>query len=440
MYTVSSRTLRFLLNAGAELGVDRNSVSTSAGVTDELLRDPEGRAPWPVYERLVQAMCLASDDPELGIHLACKARRGDLGIYDYLIRNSATVRDAVARACSFSGLISDATTLKMLASDDEVSVSVTPRFAVDARLARFDAQGWLGGVVAVTREMAGDRFHPHALMFPFSRPANTAEYVRLFGIEPTFDETAVGASMSLSAETLGRRLANADPILGEVLERCAFRQLEQLTRDAPSVDSVPSIGSIPSNGARRSQIGAPGVSETGASPHSGDVATRHAELSELIALAIDRIEHLVRAADRSDRGFEDSVVAALDALQQIRAIVGRNGVAGSSDRTSIEVSEIRGAITRELRAGEPSLEKVAKRAGMSARTLQRRLRGRGVSFKKLLDDVRRSLALQYVDDHSRSISEITFLLGFSSVGAFSRAFRRWTGEAPTRYRQKFRGP
>ena len=73
---------------------------------------------------------------------------------------------------------------------------------------------------------------------------------------------------------------------------------------------------------------------------------------------------------------------------------------------------------------------------MGARTLQRKLAGEGSSFSKLLDEVRKELAERYIEDQTRTISEVSFLLGFSESSAFSRAFRRWTGEAPSRYRSR----
>jgi AraC-like DNA-binding protein len=62
--------------------------------------------------------------------------------------------------------------------------------------------------------------------------------------------------------------------------------------------------------------------------------------------------------------------------------------------------------------------------------MQRKLKARGVSFRKLLDDTRRQLAEQYLKDSTLSVSEIAYLLGFAEVSSFSRAFRRWTGHAP----------
>ncbi|WP_162911119.1 AraC family transcriptional regulator [Azohydromonas sediminis] len=79
-------------------------------------------------------------------------------------------------------------------------------------------------------------------------------------------------------------------------------------------------------------------------------------------------------------------------------------------------------------AGErASLTAVARRLGVSERSLQRRLHDEGFGFAQLLDDVRHDLARRYVTDTRLSLGEVAYLLGFSEPSAFHRAFRRWTG-------------
>jgi len=93
-------------------------------------------------------------------------------------------------------------------------------------------------------------------------------------------------------------------------------------------------------------------------------------------------------------------------------------------------------LAEELRGGDPSLVHVARRVGMSARTLQRRLADEGVSFADLVDRTRREFAEDYLRDRSLALSEIAYLLGFSEQSAFTRAFQRWHGTSPSRYREQ----
>jgi AraC-like DNA-binding protein len=93
-------------------------------------------------------------------------------------------------------------------------------------------------------------------------------------------------------------------------------------------------------------------------------------------------------------------------------------------------ARLRQAICDELRLGQLSLETVAKRLGTPPRTLQRRLRQEGTSFAEMADRLRRDLAERYLRDRRLSVAETAFLVGFSDVSAFHRAFVRWTGKTP----------
>jgi AraC-like DNA-binding protein len=99
---------------------------------------------------------------------------------------------------------------------------------------------------------------------------------------------------------------------------------------------------------------------------------------------------------------------------------------------------VRGSLLRELPQGNPTAARVAHQLHMSQRTLERRLSSEGTTFKSLLDDLRRRLALEYVSSGSFALSEIAFLLGFSQQGAFHRAFKRWTAQTPLEYRRERR--
>ena len=72
---------------------------------------------------------------------------------------------------------------------------------------------------------------------------------------------------------------------------------------------------------------------------------------------------------------------------------------------------------------------------MSVRSFQRKLNDAGTTFRKISDATRKELALNYVRDQDIELFEIAFLLGFSEQSAFSRAFKRWTGNSPSEIRK-----
>lgn len=93
------------------------------------------------------------------------------------------------------------------------------------------------------------------------------------------------------------------------------------------------------------------------------------------------------------------------------------------------------AISPLLNGQTPSLEQVARKLNTTVWSLRRRLQAEGLSFQGILNDTRKDLAISYVRETKLSLGEIAYLLGFGSAVAFQRAFKRWTGEAPGRYRE-----
>jgi AraC-like DNA-binding protein len=91
-------------------------------------------------------------------------------------------------------------------------------------------------------------------------------------------------------------------------------------------------------------------------------------------------------------------------------------------------------IMRLLSRGEAETRYVAQALGMSERTFVRRLNESGATFAEILDQLRSELAQKYLNDPSLTPSQITFLLGYSEVSAFSHAFKRWTGTTPGKWR------
>ncbi|MCO6055987.1 AraC family transcriptional regulator [Pseudomonas sp. MOB-449] len=97
--------------------------------------------------------------------------------------------------------------------------------------------------------------------------------------------------------------------------------------------------------------------------------------------------------------------------------------------------KVRACLEAQLPNGEPSAERIAQSLHLSLRSLQRHLADEGCSYEQLLGDTRQALALAHMRDPRCSISEIAYLLGFADTSSFSRAFKRWTGQSPSQYRE-----
>jgi AraC-like DNA-binding protein len=85
--------------------------------------------------------------------------------------------------------------------------------------------------------------------------------------------------------------------------------------------------------------------------------------------------------------------------------------------------------------GRAVAAEVARRLGMSSRTLSRKLAQEGTSFAEILDQLRAALAKRYLHDETLPVSEIAWLLGYREVSSLTHAFKRWTGTTPRHFRR-----
>ena len=148
--------------------------------------------------------------------------------------------------------------------------------------------------------------------------------------------------------------------------------------------------------------------------------------------------HFGAAADRltfSSEEWDAPTVTGDTALAQLleehARVLARRVPGGSAGFEA----DVRRAISSGLPEGG-SVEHVARGLHVSVRTLQRKLVAAGTTFKEVSDTVRGRLAEEYLADPSVSIAEVAFLLGFSDQSSFNRAFGRWTGVSPGKWRRR----
>ena len=91
-------------------------------------------------------------------------------------------------------------------------------------------------------------------------------------------------------------------------------------------------------------------------------------------------------------------------------------------------------IAQLLPHGKARTVEIARRLGMSTRTLMRRLASEGLTFGEILTELRVDLAKRYLKDRELAISRIAWLLGYQEVSTFTHAFKRWTGKTPREVR------
>lgn len=131
--------------------------------------------------------------------------------------------------------------------------------------------------------------------------------------------------------------------------------------------------------------------------------------------------------DEAVRSANPALLAAFEAHAD--ALLGR------MERRGPRSQQVAREVAQRIKGTVPPLREIARALAMSDRNLQRALRDDGTSFQKLVDEVRRDLAISHLADPATSAGQVGFLLGFSEPSAFHRAFRRWTGTTPSAYRE-----
>lgn len=163
-----------------------------------------------------------------------------------------------------------------------------------------------------------------------------------------------------------------------------------------------------------------------AAPGRADVHEKHfgcpvrfGEAHDALLVAWDTLRHPNRLRDPGMSEFFEAHLA--------------NELAELDDDESLE-HRVRIEVSQALSDGIPTLSDIAKRLGMSSRTLQRRLADSGHTYQKLIDEARRQLAEKLLRRTEYALNEVAFLTGFSDQSAFTRAFKRWAGQTPRSFR------
>jgi AraC-type DNA-binding domain-containing proteins len=104
-------------------------------------------------------------------------------------------------------------------------------------------------------------------------------------------------------------------------------------------------------------------------------------------------------------------------------------------------SAVESEVEKLLPDGKAKAENVAKALALSLRTLARRLADEGTTYSEVVDQLRKSLAIQYLKDPGMPLAQIAWLLGYEGSTSFNHSFKRWTGRSPSADRRAKRlGP
>ncbi len=311
------------------VGKDERAVLARVGITPDEIRDPDFRIPEEVLDELWAFCRELTGDEAFGIHAGLGDEQGLFGVVEYVMRNSATLGDAMHAGMRFQRILHDAGDDRLFVKGEHaiLRVGLSSGREPAAVLVDYGFARAISGAMLLT----GSPGRPLEVRFVHAKPKRLGPWERTFQCPLYFDEPE--NVLVFRRERLEAPIPSSDPGLLAILEQHAQGQLAKI-------------------------------------PDGGGFTRRVCEL-----------------------------------------------------------------IAAELTGGTPTAERIAAKLHMSTRTFARRLGDESTSFSKLLDDLRKELAVSHLRDRDISVSEVAFLLGFADANAFSRAVTRWTGEPPSHFKR-----
>jgi AraC-like DNA-binding protein len=327
--TTAMVLLRGLVQAAAQVGVDRTSFCAALGVALADL-EGDGAVPTLVVARAWHLAPEMSGDPCFGLHAGSKAELGSYDILDYLFATSSTLGEACLAMERYHRLLAEIWRVELVVEGTTARFRLrVPRDYVEPLAHAWDY--FFAGALRRMRSAVPTPISPRMVHLMRARPADPDEYVRVFGCPVEFSHPV--GEFVFDAAHLELPLVSSN----RALHRLVRRHAEQL------------LSRLPAEG---------------------------------------------------------------DLLEQSRSV-----------------------LAELLPDGPPGVALLARRLGVSERTLQRKLGERGLSYKQLLDLVREEVAVRVLEAGVVTVSDLAFRLGFQSVAAFSRAFHRWRGVSPSEFRK-----
>jgi len=334
-HTVPVRSALQVLSA-ADTRARAERLREEAALEARELADPSARIAMHKLLALYEAAARLTADSRFGLGVGARTRLRFFGTFGHLVRNSATLGDAIGRIERYFPLWTDGAALEV--DRDKATVALRWRYAgMTIEECRQGCEMVLATMATnLRRLLAPSEWRPREVHFQHAAPRDRDEHARIFGAPVRFGMPT--NALILDARGFAAPIADRDPELSDVLVAWAEERLA---------------------------VTSPALSLT-------------ARARQVVARAL-------AAAD-----------------------------------------------------GRPELAGVAQQMGVGARTLQRRLRDDGLSFRGMVAAVRRELAQQYLADPELRVGQVAYRLGYGHTSELHRAFRDWTGVAPTEWRRRGR--
>ncbi|HEY6556928.1 MAG TPA: AraC family transcriptional regulator ligand-binding domain-containing protein [Polyangiaceae bacterium] len=191
------------------------------GAVDSLI-DPESESFWsgPLgaqrTQRAAAVLSQISGDPQLGLRLASAMPQGSMGIVEYILRTSETLRAALEHTVRFAPLVLDYVRIELHAAENTAKLRLVPDAGVELHPLVVDYR--LARTVQLSRELAGvPTGAPAEVHFPYARPATLQVYREVFGEDTRFVFEQSAPELHFEVAVLDRPLPGADAVLNGIL-------------------------------------------------------------------------------------------------------------------------------------------------------------------------------------------------------------------------------
>ncbi len=205
--TQLARSSLLLLDYAALQGLDRDRLMRAAGLSADVLEDPDSRIKTAKMLRLWRVVDRALDDPALGLHVGASIQAKQLGLVGYAIYHSRDGRSALERFARYVRILSEAVRFRV----EEGPQTVVLTWEVHPALTemRHPIESGVSLIVALGRDITGTDLKPLAIDLPGARPADTDDYLDFFGCPVRFGRPSAAVTLSREQADLPTRAPDA---------------------------------------------------------------------------------------------------------------------------------------------------------------------------------------------------------------------------------------
>lgn len=230
-----SRIGLFIAHAASARGITAQELCAATGFDPTIHTAPDARIPLALETQLWNTAATLSNDADFGLHAAEIIRPGAFDVFDYAVRTAPDLGGALNRMVRYNRLVHDLAVFNLVEQPDTICIEHQFNSA-DINPCRHASEFTLASLLIIGEQMTGQALQPLAVNFPHSKPDQTTEHLRIFGVMPIFGSTV--SSLTLPRSVLARPIPDADPGLSRIVMAHAEQLLARFARTTPDITTT----------------------------------------------------------------------------------------------------------------------------------------------------------------------------------------------------------